>query len=118
MNDPIRKAASGQALTEREFTGFLAIAAGLVVLAGPRKTRPLAGMLYGVVLSRAQGAARARLEQTLLRLFEERNSVHARISMLRDGQKINAEHFDREMNELHARMDGIEPYLNESPRGR
>jgi hypothetical protein len=106
MNDPIRKAASGGPLTRRELDGFLAVVAAIAVLAGPRRTRPLAGFLYGVVLSRAQGAARERLENTLLRLFDERNSIGARIDALREGQRIQAEHFDRLHADAYAELSG------------
>lgn len=100
MRDPIWTVASGRRPTDRERDGFLAVAAAIAVLTGPRRTRPLAGFFYGVMLSRAQGAARARLEATLLRLFDERRSVGARIDRLVE------------------RVDGMEPYLNENPRGR
>ena len=100
MRDPIRTVASGRRPTDRERDGFLALVAAIAVLAGPRRTRPLAGFLYGLVLSRGQGAARERLENTLLRLFDERRSIGARV------------------DELRERVDGMEPYLNENPRGR
>jgi hypothetical protein len=118
MNDPIRTVASGRRPTDRERDGFLALVAAIAVLAGPRKTRPLAGFFYGLMLSRAQGAARERLENTLLRLFDERSSIGGRIDALAAGQRINAEHFDRLHAELQERVDGMEPYLNENPRGR
>lgn len=99
MNDPIYSVASGlRELSDREVNGFLAVAAAIAVLAGPRKTRPLAGFLYGLVLSRGQGASRARLEATLLRLFDERRSVAGRV------------------DELAGRVEGMEPYLNMDPR--
>lgn len=118
VKDPIRKAASGRPLTRRELDGFLAVAAAIAVLAGPRRSRPLAGFFYGLVLSRAQGAARERLENTLLRLFDERSSIGARVAALGAGQRINAEHFERLYADLLERLDGMEPYLNENPRGR
>lgn len=118
MRDPIRTVASGRRPTDRERHGFFAVAAAIAVLAGPPRTRPLAGFLYGLVLSRAQGAARERLEHTLMRLFHERNSIGRRIDLLATGQRLNAEHFDRLHGELSERLDGIEPYLNENPRGR
>src|SRR3954470_1802183 len=64
-------------MTEREAKAYVALLAGAAVLAGPRRTRPLAGFVYGLTLSRAQGASRDRLERTLLRLFDERTSATA-----------------------------------------
>jgi hypothetical protein len=61
---------------------LLALMAGIAILAGPRRTRPVAGFLYGVFVSRAQGAGLRRLEGELLRLFDERNGAHRRIDPL------------------------------------
>lgn len=122
MKDPIRPVASGAApLTDRQINGFLALCAGIVCLAGPRKTRPLAGFLYGLFLSRGQGGARARLEATLLRLFDERESVRDDIQRGIIGQRINAEHFDRLFAELSERLDRLdaprpEPLADGFPR--
>ena len=60
----------------------LALMAGIAILAGPRRTRPLAGFLYGLFLSRAHGAGRDRVAAELVRLFDERTSAHARIDSL------------------------------------
>lgn len=56
----------------------LALAAGLAVLAGPRRTRPLAGFLYGVALSRVHGAARHRLSDHALQAARRGGVSHAR----------------------------------------
>lgn len=66
-------------MTDRDANRALALIAGIAALAGPRRTRPLAGFLYGLTLSRAQGASRRRLEATLVRLFDERQSVHRQL---------------------------------------
>jgi hypothetical protein len=79
VTDRMTGALPDEPVTEREAIGVLAAVAGIAALAGPRRTRPLAGFLYGVALSRVHGAARAHLERTLLRLFDERASVHARL---------------------------------------
>lgn len=66
-------------MTRGEANRYVAALAGATVLAGPRRTRPLAGFLYGLALSRAQGSSRDRLERTMLRLFDERTSAIAAI---------------------------------------
>lgn len=63
-------------------TRVLAVSAGILMLAGPRRTRPLAGFFYGVYLSRAHGAGRARLERVVHDVFEQRKSVTARVEVL------------------------------------
>lgn len=59
---------------------LMAVIAGLLILAGPRRTRPIAGFLYGAFLSRVAGAGRNRIMAELLRLFDERQSVGVRVS--------------------------------------
>jgi hypothetical protein len=71
-------------MSDRDRNLYAALIVGAVILAGPRRTRPLAGFLYGLVLSRAQGASNRRLEQTMTRLFAERESAHRRIDVLED----------------------------------
>lgn len=65
----------------------LALIAGILCLAGPRRTRPLAGLLYGAFLSRAHGAGLQRLSHeagdTIGRLFSERTSVAAELAELK-----------------------------------
>lgn len=80
MTDRMTGALEDERLDDRAVMGALAVVAGITVLAGPRRTRPLAGFLYGVALSRVHGAGRARLEATLLRLFDERSSVARRVA--------------------------------------
>lgn len=63
---------------------MLAFVAGITLLAGPRRTRPLAGFFYGVGLSRAQGAGLQRLERTIERLFHERESIRRDVNAWRD----------------------------------
>jgi hypothetical protein len=70
-------------VSDRQALGVLAIAAGIAAMAGPRRTRPLAGFLYGVALSRVHGAGRQRLEMTLSRLFDERTSATTQIRHLK-----------------------------------
>lgn len=64
----------------------VAAVVGVVALAGPRRTRPLAAFLYGAALSRAHGAARERtlhqIGDVIGRLFDERTSVGARVDDL------------------------------------
>lgn len=67
------------AIAERR---VLALIAGLVALAGPRRTRPLAGVLYGVALSRVHGAAQRRAQQRV----DDIEQRHA---------KLNAEYMER-----------------------
>lgn len=55
----------------------LAVFAGLIALAGPRKTRPLAGVLYGLFLSRVHGAAKRRLESDAYRAALGGGRLHA-----------------------------------------
>lgn len=66
----------------------LALLAGLIVLAGPRRTRPLAGVAYGLFLSRVQGAALRRvtggIAGTIESLFDQRTSVGERLDLLAD----------------------------------
>jgi hypothetical protein len=90
MTDRMTGALEDERLDDRAVMGALAVVAGITVLAGPRHTRPLAGFLYGVALSRVHAAARARLEATLLRLFDERSSAHAAISAL--DRRLYGEH--------------------------
>lgn len=65
---------------------ILALFAGMAALAGPRRTRPLAGFIYGAYLSRVQGAGRDRvvreIGRTIERLFAEKTSVGARLDAL------------------------------------
>lgn len=62
----------------------IAVLTGIAVLAAPRRTRPLAGVLYGAFLSRVHGSRAARLEATLVQLFDQRTSIHARLARLED----------------------------------
>lgn len=66
-------------MSDRDTNRAIAAIAGIAILAGPRRTRPLAGFLYGLTLSRAHGAGRDRLERTIARLFDERRSVGAQV---------------------------------------
>lgn len=66
-------------MTDKHTLQALGGLAAIAVLAGPRKTRPLAGFLYGVVLSRAHGFAVERLDREFGRLFDERQSAHRRL---------------------------------------
>lgn len=68
--------------SDGEAMRVLAAIAGIAALAFPRRTRPLAGVLYGVALSRVHGAGRDRLERELHRLFDERASAHRRIDSI------------------------------------
>lgn len=67
---------------DRDANRVLALAAGLALLSAHRRSRPLAGVLFGVFLSRAHGAGLARLEATIGRLFDERQSVIRRVEKL------------------------------------
>lgn len=67
-------------MSDRDTNRVLAVVAGIAILTGPRRTRPLAGLLYGLVLSRAQGASRRRLEAELHGLFAQRKSVTQRLA--------------------------------------
>jgi hypothetical protein len=69
-------------VTERQALGVLATVAVIAGLAVSRRTRPLAGFLYGLALSRAHGAAQNHLETKVLRLFDQRASVHVRVAHL------------------------------------
>jgi hypothetical protein len=94
----------------RDANRVLALLAGLVALAGPRRTRPLAAFLYGAFLSRVAGHGRRRLEAELLRLFDERTSVGARVAELeaRHGRAhIGA---GRMFEELDERLADCEAY--------
>lgn len=77
---------TADARLELEQRRMVAALAGGLLLAGPRRTRPLAGFLYGVALSRVHGAARDRLfTETVERmgeLFAQRTSVGARVDRL------------------------------------
>lgn len=88
-------------------TRLLALVAGVAALAGPRRTRPLAGFLYGVMLSRTHGAGRQRLEATIVRLFDERKSALARLDALKDWQDDQAATTSSHMR----RLDQIEAVL-------
>lgn len=66
----------------------LAVIAGVTILAGPRRTRPLAGFAYGLFLSRAQGAGLRRIERVVHDVFEQRKSVTARVDMLSVSHEI------------------------------
>lgn len=68
---------------------LLAAAAGAVLVAGPSRTRGLAGLLFGVGLSQAHGefaaataGAVARHAATMGRLFDERKAVIHRVDRL------------------------------------
>ena len=82
----------------------LALMAGIAILAGPRCTRPLAGFLYGLFLSRAHGAGRDRVAAELVRLFDERTSAHARIDSLERRMHRRARH----IAELYAAVQRLE----------
>lgn len=73
-------------MTDRDANLVGALMAGIAALAGPRRTRPLAGFLYGLWLSRAHGAGRDRVAgeigQTIGGLFAEKTSVAARLDEL------------------------------------
>lgn len=69
-------------ITDAQATRTLAVFAGVAMLAGPRRTRPVAGFLYGLMLSRAHGAAVRRLQTTIARLFDERHGALRRIDEL------------------------------------
>jgi hypothetical protein len=66
----------------------LALVASVVLLAGPRRTRPLAGYLYGLFLSRAHGeslkAAQTAAVATMGRLFDEKTSVGQQVEALQE----------------------------------
>ena len=72
----------------RDVNRIAALVVGLVALAGPRRTRPLAGFLYGALLSRVHGAGLRRLEAELLRLFAERNAIAPRVDELVEGLEV------------------------------
>jgi hypothetical protein len=78
------------------------------VLAGPRRTRPVAGVLYGLLLSRAQGASRRNLDATVRGLFDQRSSVLLRVEAL---EQLVAAHVARThagVNALAERLDAVE----------
>lgn len=79
-------------MSEREEMRILALAAGIAVLAAPRRTRPLAGFLYGLLLSRAHGAALRRVDATMRDLFSQRTSAHERLALLEEAVE-ELEHF-------------------------
>lgn len=60
----------------------LALIAGVACLAGPRKTRPLSGFLYGAFLMRAAGVRARAYEDTTLNLFSQRVHLIDRIEVM------------------------------------
>jgi hypothetical protein len=84
-----RRMSESEIAYERETRRAVALLAGLLVLAGPRRTRPLAGFMYGLTLSRVQGAGVHRANDgirytygVLLQLFDEKTSVGDRVADL------------------------------------
>jgi hypothetical protein len=73
-------------MTDREAALLLSAIALAAMLAGPRRTRPIAGALYGLALSRGQAASRDLLMADLVRLFDERQSAHRMIRELVERQ--------------------------------
>lgn len=71
-------------IEHRDANRVLALVAAIAILAGPRRTRPVAGFLYGLFLSRGHGASRERLEATLARLFGERESAQRRLDAIEE----------------------------------
>lgn len=97
-------------MSRREAYRYVAAIAAALILAGPRRTRPLAGALYGWALSRAQGASRANLEATLLRLFAERTSAHAALEWHRHRldlleRVLRAQYGDRHLDAILAGVE-------------
>lgn len=83
-------------MTRRDAYRYTAAIAAAGILAGPRRTRPLAGALYGWALSRAQGASREHLEATMLRLFHERESLRRLLDLrTADFDAVDLELIDR-----------------------
>jgi hypothetical protein len=66
----------------KDDTRTLALWAGVLMLAGPRRTRPLAGFAYGVLLSRAHGAHARRLDGVVADVFEQRRAITPRVERL------------------------------------
>lgn len=64
-------------ITDAQATRTLAVFAGVAALAGPRQTRPLAGFLYGLLLSRAHGAGVNRIGAMLRAGSEKAERWHA-----------------------------------------
>lgn len=69
-------------MSPREQNALVGLLAGALVLTGPARTRPLAGFLYGLFLSRAQGSSRQRLERTVADIFDQRKSLTVRVEAL------------------------------------
>lgn len=88
-------------------TRTLAVFAGVLALAGPKRTRPLSGFLYGCLLSRAHGAARDRqldgVRAVIERLFSEKTSVGTRVDQL----EVVVQHHARSLQSHGRALDGI-----------
>jgi hypothetical protein len=82
----------------------LALVAGIAALAGPRRTRPLAGFLYGVALSRVHAAHHHRVEDAIVDLFSQRKALTPRVDTLDAHVDEHGEHLD----ELERRLGYVE----------
>lgn len=106
-------------------TRTLAVIAGITMLAGPRRTRPLAGFAYGLFLSRAHGAGLRRLEGVVHDVFVQRKSAHARldaqaesIDLLRERvQMVSAARQDAD-DRLHELLGALRERVEAIERGR
>lgn len=86
----------------------LAVIAGITMLAGPRRTRPLAGFAYGLFLSRAHGAGLRRLEGVVHDVFEQRKSVTARVELAHGRIDAGAVDFGQRLGEIAERVERLE----------
>lgn len=96
---------------------------GTLALLVPARTRPFAHLGLTWLLSRAHGSglrrAMAHGSETIERLFSERTSVARSLDelredfeRLREGQRINAEHMDRQVSDVAEKADAIAMLLD------
>jgi hypothetical protein len=73
---------------------------GIAALAVPRRTRPLAGVLYGVALSRVHSAADRRIYATITRLFDERQAVSRAIDRVARIDRTRGQNLEQRLEDV------------------
>lgn len=85
---------------DRAADAALALLLALLVGISRRRTSTAATLGLAVLLSRVHAARARRLEATLLRLFDERQSVHRRLGELDDAHYVRIRRLERDLDEL------------------